>query len=57
MEAIYYDKGTKKCDDEHGKRKMKNFVYLTKTNSPTGNSGTARLPPIGDSFMYQRNKF
>ena len=32
--------------------KIQNFVKSTKTNSPTGYSGAASLPPIGNSFMY-----
>ena len=34
--------------------KIKNqiFLKLTKTSSPTGNSGPKRLPAIGDSFDF-----
>ena len=32
--------------------KIGNFLKSTKTNSPTGESGSTSLPPIGNSFMY-----
>ena len=41
-----------KCSDQNVAGKRQNFVKSTKINSPTGNSGAATLPPIGDSFMW-----
>ena len=35
-----------------GGAKIGNFLKSTKTNEPTGKSGTTSLPPIGNSFMY-----
>ena len=40
------------CNDENNNGKIQNFIKSTKTNSPTGDSGATRLPPIGNSFMY-----
>ena len=36
--------------------KNKTTKKLTKTNSPTGYSGSMSLPPIGNSFMYIETK-
>ena len=41
-----------KCNDKNNNGKIQNFMKATKTNSPTGYSGAASLPPIGNSFMY-----
>ena len=32
--------------------KTQNFIKSSKTNSPTGYSGAAYIPPIGNCFMY-----
>ena len=41
-----------KCSDKNGNGKISNFIKSTKTNSPSSNTGSESLPPIGDSFMY-----
>ena len=41
-----------KCIDGNGKSKIQNFIQSTNSNSPTGDSGAASLPPISGSFMY-----
>ena len=41
-----------KANDKINNGRTSNFIKLTKTNSPTGDSGASGLPPIGDSFMY-----
>ena len=41
-----------KCNDKINNGKTQNFLNSTKTKSPTRDSGTKSLPPIGDSFMY-----
>ena len=41
-----------KCNDKNNAGKIQNFLRSTRTNSPTGDSGAASLPPVGDSFMY-----
>ena len=41
-----------RCNDKSNNGKIQNFLRSTKTNSPTGDSGAIRLPPIGDCFMY-----
>ena len=41
-----------KCNDKNNNGKIQNFIKSTKTNSPTGYSGAASLPPIGNNFMY-----
>ena len=40
------------CNDKNNNGKIQTFIQLTKTNSPTPNSGASTLPPIGDGFMY-----
>ena len=40
------------CNDRSNNGIINNFIRSTKTNSPTGNSGAAVQPPIGDSFMF-----
>ena len=40
------------CNDKNNKGKISNFVKSTKTNSPTSQSGSNSLPPIGTAFMY-----
>ena len=40
------------CNDKNNNGKIKNFIRATKTNSPTGDSGTTSLPPIASAFMY-----
>ena len=39
-------------NDKNWNGKSQNFIRSTKASSPTGNSGTANIPSIGDSFMY-----
>ena len=41
-----------KSNDRNYADKIQNFIRLTKTNSPSSNSGATSLPPIGDSFLY-----
>ena len=41
------------CNDKNNNGKITNFIKSTKTNSPTGDSGTTSLPTIGSSFMYK----
>ena len=41
-----------KCNDKNNNGNIHRFIKSTKTNSPTSHSGTTRLPPIGDSFLY-----
>ena len=41
-----------KCNNKNNVSKVGNFIKSTKTNSPTGHSGSTSLPPIGNSFMY-----
>ena len=41
-----------KCNDKNNNGKIPNFIKSTRTNSPTGHSGSTSLPPIGNSFMY-----
>ena len=41
-----------KCNDKNGNGKISSFIKLTKTNSPTNDSGATSLSAIGDSFMY-----
>ena len=41
-----------KCNDKNNNGKIQNFIRSTKTDSPTADSGSTSLPPIGDSFMY-----
>ena len=40
------------CNDKNNNGKRSNFIRSTKRNSPTGDSGAASLPPIGNAFMY-----
>ena len=40
------------CNDRNNNGKISNFNKLTKTNSPTSNTGSTSLPPIGTAFMY-----
>ena len=40
------------CNDRNNNGKIQNFIRSTKTNSPTANSGSTVIPPIGNSFMY-----
>ena len=41
-----------RCNDKNNNGKIQNFLRSTKTSSPTGDSGSTGLPPIGDSFMF-----
>ena len=41
-----------KRNNKNNQSRINDFVKSTKTNSPTGNSGSTVLPPIGHSFMY-----
>ena len=40
------------CNDKNNNGKISNFIKLTRTNSPTGDSGSTSIPPIGNAFMY-----
>ena len=40
------------CLDKKDSGKISNFIKTTRTSSPTGDSGSTTLPPIGNSFMY-----
>ena len=39
-------------NDKNNNGKIQIFIKSTKTNSPTGDSGSTVLPPIGTAFMY-----
>ena len=39
-------------NDKNNSGKISNFIKSTKTKSPTGDSGSTTLPPIGSAFMY-----
>ena len=39
-------------NDFHNNGKARNFKRATKTNSPTGYSGSKSLPPVGTTFVY-----
>ena len=41
-----------KCNNKNNQSRITDFIKSTKTNSPTGYSGSTSLPLIGDSFMY-----
>ena len=41
-----------KCNDKINKGKIQHLTKSRKTISPTGNSVSTRLPPVGDSFMF-----
>ena len=45
-------KWNNKCNNKYNVSKIGDFIKSTKTNSPTGDSGSMTLPPIGNSFMY-----
>ena len=40
------------CNDKNNSCKIQSFIKSTKTNCPTGDSGTTSLPPIDNAFMY-----
>ena len=40
------------CNNKNNNGKISNFIRTTRTNSPTSQSGTTSLPPIGSAFMY-----
>ena len=40
------------CNDKNDNGKIQNFIKSTKTNSPTSDSGSTSIPPIGDAFIY-----
>ena len=40
------------CNDKNSNGKISNFFKSTKTHSPSSNSGTESLPPIGNAFIY-----
>ena len=50
--VIFYKSWLINCNDRNNKSKIQDFIKSTKTNSPTGFSAAASLPPIGDRFMY-----
>ena len=41
-----------KCNNKNNQSRITDFIKSTKTNSPTGYSGSTSLPPVGNSFMY-----
>ena len=41
-----------KCNDKNNNGKIQNFIRSSKTNSPTNDSGSTSIPPIGNAFMY-----
>ena len=41
-----------KSNDKNNNGKIQNFIRSTKTHSPTGDSGSKSIPPIGNSFVY-----
>ena len=41
-----------KCNNKINQSRITDFIKSTKTNSPTGHSGSTKLPPVGNSFMY-----
>ena len=41
-----------KCNNKNNQSRITDFVKSTKTNSPTGDSGSESLPSIGNSFLY-----
>ena len=41
-----------KCNIKNNISKVDDFLKSTKTNSPTGYTGSTSLPPIGNSFVY-----
>ena len=45
-----------KCNDKNGNVKKQRFIRSTKTNSPSGYSGAASFPPLGDSFKYGKTR-
>ena len=40
------------CKDKNNSGKVSNFIKSTRTRSPTDDSGSTSLPPIGRAFMY-----
>ena len=40
------------CNDRNNSGKLNTFIRSTKTNSPTSNSGSTVIPPVGNAFMY-----
>ena len=40
------------CNDKNDNGKIQHFVRSTKSNSPTGDSGSSSLPPIRNAFMF-----
>ena len=54
---IYYKNGILNVIKRIMIQKLKHFIELTITNSPTGHSGATSLPPIGNSSMYIETSF
>ena len=40
------------CNELNNAGKIQNFIHSTQSNSPTGDSGSTALAPIGDMFMF-----
>ena len=40
------------CIDKNGNRKIEKAIKSSKTETPTPNTGTTNLSPIGDNLMY-----
>ena len=40
------------CNHKNNSRKITSFIKSTKSKSPTGDSGSTSLPPIGSAFLY-----
>ena len=41
-----------KCNNKINQSRITDFIKPTKTNSPTGHSGSTKLSPVGTSFLY-----
>ena len=42
------------CNNRNGEAKLSDFIKSTKTISPTGQSGTTNLQPLGNAHMYSK---
>ena len=49
---LYYQNGELKKNNKVNGSKVSYSLRSTKTNSPTPDSGSTSLPPIGNAFMY-----
>ena len=50
MVTKYFKNGKSKVIIKIGDGKIQDFIRSTKTNCPTGNSGSTTIPPIGDAI-------